>query len=42
MVAMIGGKDKKKIRDRTTPEFRDVLLSIARSANHAATTPEGK
>ena len=32
MVAMIGGKDKKKIRDRTTPEFRDVLLSIARTA----------
>lgn len=32
MVAMVGGKDKKLIRDRTTPEFRDVLLNIARSA----------
>jgi hypothetical protein len=32
MVAMIGGKDKKKIRDRTPIEFRDVLLDIARSA----------
>lgn len=31
MVAMIGGKDKKKIRDRTTPEFRDILLSMART-----------
>lgn len=31
MVAMVGGKDKKVIRDRTTPEFRDVLLSIAKS-----------
>lgn len=32
MVAMIGGKDKEKIRDRTPIEFRDVLLGIARSA----------
>jgi hypothetical protein len=32
MVAMIGGKDKKKIRDRTPIEFRDLLLSIARTA----------
>lgn len=32
MVAMIGGKDKEKIRDRTPIEFRDVLISIARSA----------
>lgn len=32
MMAMVGGKDKTKIRNATTPEFRDVLLSIARSA----------
>jgi hypothetical protein len=39
MCAMIGGKDKKRIRDATPPEFRDVLISIARSAyalEHAA------
>ena len=33
MVAMIGGKDKTAIRNGTPPEFRDVLLSIARSAS---------
>lgn len=33
MVAMVGGKDKTKIRDATPPEFAEVLLSIARSAN---------
>lgn len=32
MVAMIGGKDKEKIRDRTPLPFRDVLLKIARNA----------
>ena len=32
MAAMVGGKDKTKIRERTPIEFRDVLLSIARSA----------
>lgn len=31
VVAMIGGKDKTKIRNATPPQFRDVLLSIARS-----------
>lgn len=30
VMAMVGGKDKTKIRNATTPEFRDVLLSIAR------------
>lgn len=30
-VAMVGGKDKTRIRNATPPEFRDVLLSIARS-----------
>jgi hypothetical protein len=33
VVAMVGGKDKTKIRNATPPEFRDVLLSIARTAN---------
>lgn len=28
MVAMVGGKDKVKIRNATPPEFRDVLLSM--------------
>lgn len=32
MVAMIGGKDKTRIRNATPEPFRDLLLSIARSA----------
>lgn len=32
MMAMVGGKDKTKIRNATPPEFRDLLLEIARSA----------
>ena len=32
MMAMVGGKDKTKIRNATPPEFRDLLLSIARTA----------
>lgn len=31
MVAMIGGKDKTKIRDATPPEFAELLISIASS-----------
>lgn len=31
MMAMVGGKDKTRIRNATPPEFRDVLLSIART-----------
>jgi hypothetical protein len=31
VMAMVGGKDKTKIRNATPREFRDVLLSIARS-----------
>lgn len=31
VVAMIGGKNKTAIRNATPPEFRDLLLSIARS-----------
>jgi len=30
MMAMVGGKDKTRIRDATPPDFRDVLLDIAR------------
>lgn len=33
VVAMIGGKDKTEKRNRTPEPFRDLLLSIARSAN---------
>lgn len=32
MMAMVGGKDKTRIRNATPPEFRDVLLAIVRSA----------
>lgn len=32
MVAMVGGKDKTRIREATPPAFRDVLLGMARSA----------
>lgn len=32
MVAMVGGKDKTRIRNATPDPFRDLLLSIARSA----------
>lgn len=35
VVAMVGGKDKTKIRNATPEPFRDVLLSIARSVNAA-------
>ena len=33
MMAMVGGKDKTRIREATPPEFRDLLLAIARTAN---------
>ncbi len=36
MTAMVGGKNKTKIRNATPLPFRDVLLSIARSAQSAA------
>jgi hypothetical protein len=36
MCAMVGGKDKTKIRNATPPAFRDVLISIARSARQMA------
>jgi hypothetical protein len=41
MVAMIGGKHKKAIRDRTPVEFRDVLISIAHSAAPPLSQHEG-
>lgn len=33
MMAMVGGKDKTRIRNATPPEFQEVLLEIARSAS---------
>jgi hypothetical protein len=30
-MAMVGGKDKTKIRNATPPEFRDMLITMARS-----------
>jgi hypothetical protein len=35
MTAMVGGKHKTKIRNATPAKFRDVLLSIARTAKRA-------
>ena len=37
MMAMVGGKDKTRIRNATPPEFRDVLVAIARSARKETT-----
>jgi len=31
VMAMVGGKDKTKIRNATPPQFRDVLIGMARS-----------
>jgi hypothetical protein len=36
VVAMVGGKNKTRIRNATPEPFRDLLLSIARSANTQA------
>jgi hypothetical protein len=33
MMAMVGGKDKTRIREATPEQFRDVLIAIARSAS---------
>jgi len=33
MMAMIGGKDKTKIRNATPKKFREILLTIAKTAN---------
>lgn len=32
ITSMVGGKDKTRIRNATPPEFRDILLEMARSA----------
>ena len=37
MMAMVGGKDKTRIRNATPPEFRDVLIAIARQDPCATT-----
>jgi hypothetical protein len=39
MMAMIGGKRKTELRNATTPEFRDMLLSIARDAHNSNEPP---
>ena len=36
LVSMVGGKRKTEIRNATPPEFRDVLLAMARSVQPAA------
>ena len=36
MMAMIGGKDKTKIRDATPPEFARVLVELAASSRAEA------
>lgn len=36
LVAMVGGKDKTKIRNATPPAFRDLLIAIAETAGVAA------
>lgn len=36
-MALVGGKDKTRIRNATPPDFRDVLLALARSAHPART-----
>ena len=33
MVAMAGGKNKTAIRNATPPNFRDILIAIARTAS---------
>ena len=39
MVAMIGGKDKTRIRNATPIEFRDLLIGLARMARMEADRP---
>jgi hypothetical protein len=34
--AMVGGKNKTAVRNATPPEFRDVLLSIARMTHNGS------
>jgi hypothetical protein len=37
VVAMVGGKDKTRIRNATPKPFRDLLISIAGTAHKAIT-----
>lgn len=37
MMAMVGGKNKTRIRNATPAEFRDVLVAMARSAGYSIT-----
>lgn len=36
MMAMVGGKDKTRIRNSTPAEFRDILIAMAQSAHRRA------
>lgn len=38
MMAMVGGKDKTRIRNATPPEFRDLLLAISRNVKNGYPT----
>jgi hypothetical protein len=40
MMAMVGGKDKTKIRNSTPDEFRDLLLSMVRAPLTSAESPQ--
>ncbi len=42
MMAMVGGKDKTRIRNATPPEFRDLLLSIAMKSALPDEQPQGE
>jgi hypothetical protein len=39
VMAMVGGKDKTRIREATPPEFRDVLLAMARTERRQHEVP---
>lgn len=38
-MALVGGKDKTRIREATPHPFRDLLIGIARQAQHTGATP---
>ena len=40
MMSMVGGKDKVRIRNATPPEFRDILLEMARSVRRRLRTED--
>ena len=41
VMAMVGGKDKTKIRNATPIEFRDLLISLARTDKHGTIQSSG-